>query len=81
MVLAAASMLMEEFTEEGLQVVDLIESLLQTTSTENSRIEGYVTEVVPTYCDITFKSHFRMQKKRFIYCFLCRKGVNDFNIV
>ena len=48
MVLAAASMLMEEFTEEGLQVVDLIESLLQTTSTENSRIEGYVTEVVPT---------------------------------
>ena len=29
---------------------------------ENSRIEGYVTEVVPTYCDITFKSHFRMQK-------------------
>jgi hypothetical protein len=62
MVLAAASMLMEEFTEEGLQVVDLVESLLQTTSTENSRIEGYVTEVVPTYCDITFKSHFRIQK-------------------
>ncbi|CAL8294879.1 unnamed protein product [Arctogadus glacialis] len=31
MVLAAASMLMEEFTEECLQVVDLVESLLQTT--------------------------------------------------
>ena len=28
MVLAAASVLMEEFTEEGLQVVDLVESLL-----------------------------------------------------
>ena len=32
MVLAAASMLMEEFTEEGVQVVDLVESLLQTTT-------------------------------------------------
>ena len=86
-VLAAASVIIDEFTEEGLEVVDLVESILQTRNSDDSRTVGYVTEVVPTYCDVTFRSHFRMHKtsvevgvylgyiKRFIYCFMCRKGI------
>ena len=61
-VLAAASVIIDEFTEEGLEVVDLVESILQTSNSDDSRIEGYVTEVVPTFCDVTFRSHFRMHK-------------------
>ena len=59
-VLAAASVIIDEFTEEGLEVVDLVESILRTRNSDDSRIEGYVNEVVPTYCDVTFRSHFRM---------------------
>ena len=54
-VLAAASMIINKFTEEGLEVVDLVECILQTRNSDDSRIEGYLTEVVPTYCDVTFE--------------------------
>ena len=47
-VLAAASMIIDEFTEEGLEVVDLVESILQTKNWDDSIIEGYFTEVMPT---------------------------------
>ena len=53
-VLAAASMIINEFREEGLEVVDLVECILQTRNSDDSRIEGYLTEVVPTYCAVTF---------------------------
>ena len=53
-VLAAASMIINEFREEGLEVVDLVECILQTRNSDDSRIEGYLTEVVPTYCTVTF---------------------------
>ena len=47
-VIAAASVIIDEFTEEGLEIFDLVESILQTRNSDDSRIEGYVTEVVPT---------------------------------
>ena len=53
-VLAAASMIINEFREEGLEVVDLEECILQTRNSDDSRIEGYLTKVVPTYCGVTF---------------------------
>ena len=45
-VLAATSMIIDEFTEKGLEVVDLVESIMQASNSDDSRIEGYVTEVV-----------------------------------
>ena len=41
-------MIIDEFTEKGLYVFDLVDSILQTRNSDDSRIEGYITEVVPT---------------------------------
>ena len=41
-------MIIDEFTEEDLEVVDLVESLLHTRNADDSRIGGYLTELVPS---------------------------------